>query len=78
VNTIPRTRVAGVWTRLAPNGEPLGRLHAARRIEGALEERALCGFKISERQRRLRPFTIFDETDPKACATCVIETWELP
>lgn len=68
------TRLAGAWTR--SNGT--GRFHAVRRAEGSLEERALCGFKVPSKALKTRPFPIFDETNPKACATCVVESWEMP
>lgn len=74
-STLAPPRLAGAWTRTDPKGRPLGRLHAARRINGALEPDALCGFIIPAKALRLRPFAIFDETNPKACSTCVVESW---
>ncbi len=72
-----KTRLAGAWTRM--NGTtPMGRLHAVRRVNGALEPNALCGFKVSEKAQRTRPFPIFNETEPHACSTCVTETWDMP
>lgn len=68
-------RLAGAWTRLDSKNKPLGRLHAARRQDGTLAPEALCGFKIPATVARLRPFPTFDETSPKACSTCVTESW---
>lgn len=73
---ITTSRLAGAWTRM--NGQtPLGRLHAARRVDGSLEPIALCGFKIPSKAIRTRPYPFFDETHPKACSTCVVESWEM-
>lgn len=77
MDTLPRTRLAGAWTRTGSRGG-LGRLHAVRRVAGALEERALCGFKIPAKAQRTRPFPIFEETDPRACSTCVVDSWDTP
>lgn len=71
---ITKTRLAGAWTRLnAANGSPMGRLHAARRVNGALEPHALCGYKIPDRELRLRPFQTFSVTHAKACPVCAAE-----
>ncbi len=71
----PDTRLAAAWTRTDPKGKPLGRLHAVRRVNGSLEPEALCGFTIPAKAMRQRPFPIFDETNPRACSTCVVESW---
>lgn len=69
-------RLCGAWTRLGGKKglTPMGRLHATRRVEGSLEQYALCGFKIPARALTLRPFTIFSSTHPKACIKCAIES----
>lgn len=72
----PSTRLAGAWTRTDARGKPMGRLHAARRIGGSLAPEALCGFRIPAKALVTRPYPIFDETNPKACSTCVVESWE--
>lgn len=77
MDTLSRTRLAGAWTRTDGKGKPMGRLHAARRVEGALEDVALCGFRLTEKSKRTRPFPAFDETNLQACATCVTESWDL-
>ena len=70
------SRLAGAWTRTSPKGKGMGRLHAARRDEGTLEPFALCGFRIPATALRARPYPAFDETHPKACTTCTVESWE--
>lgn len=68
------TRLAGAWTRLSDkDGTPMGRLHAARRVNGALEPEALCGFRLPARALRSRPFAIFSTVHPKACVDCTTE-----
>lgn len=74
--TIAPPRLAGAWTRSTPSGSPMGRLHAARRINGALEPEALCGFLLPSRALRARPFAIFSTVHPKACVACAIEAEE--
>lgn len=75
---ISRTRLAGAWTRLDADNEPLGRLHAARRINGSLDTHALCGYKIPERELRLRPFPTFTPNHSKVCPICAAEAEDLP
>ena len=75
-SAVATSRLAGAWTRTDPKGKPLGRLHAARRVNGSLEPVALCGFVVPARALRTRPFLIFDETIRNACATCVVESWD--
>jgi hypothetical protein len=70
------SRLAGAWTRTDAKGNPIGRLHAARRIDGQLSNEALCGFHIPAKAKRSRPFPFFDETNPKACPSCVVESWD--
>lgn len=53
---------------------PMGRLHAAQRVGGALKPEALCGVRLPAHSLRDRPFGVFTSTHPKACATCVAET----
>lgn len=77
MSTLQRTRLAGAWTRLGPNNKPLGRLHAARRIDGTLSSEALCGFKVPATIQRRRPYPTFDETHRKACSVCVVESWSV-
>ena len=74
---LTQTRLAGAWTRMSGK-TPMGRLHATRRDNGHLEPVALCGFKIPAKALRSRPFPLFDETHPKACSTCVVESWSEP
>lgn len=76
-STLNRTsRLCGAWTRYGGKKglTPMGRLHATRRINGSLEQVALCGFKIPARAMTTRPFAIFSITNPKACTMCVIES----
>jgi hypothetical protein len=70
-----QTRLAGAWTRRGPKNAPLGRLHAARRVNGSLDPIALCGFHLTEKALSLRPYPPFDETNRKACSICVVESW---
>jgi hypothetical protein len=75
-----QTRLAGAWTRTGGTTRkpvPQGRLHATRRVMGSLEPVALCGFRIPAKAMTTRPFPIFDETNPRACSTCVTESWEV-
>ena len=74
MKTLEATRVAGAWTRLSDvDGTPMGRLHATRRVNGALEPEALCGFRLPARALHTRPFAVFSATHPKACVDCVTE-----
>lgn len=77
MNTLAPPRLAGAWTRLSDkDGSPMGRLHAARRSNGALEAEALCGFRLPSRALRSRPFAIFSSAHPKACIACSLEAIE--
>lgn len=70
-----RPRLAGAWTRLGGTSgtTPLGRLHATRRVDGALAPVALCGYRIPARQIHLRPFPPFETDHAKACPICAEE-----
>lgn len=79
MSTLTSTRLAGAWTRQGGKGgqTPMGRLHAARRVGGALTPEALCGFRIPARALRARPFIIFSTEHPKACVNCATEAEEI-
>ena len=68
-------RSMGVWTRLSEkDGSPMGRLHAAERVDGKLLPNALCGFTLPSRALNARPFTMFDPFNKKACVVCTAES----
>jgi hypothetical protein len=75
---ITRTRLAGAWTRATPEGSPLGRLHAVRRVNGALESNAMCGLRLPEHTLTARPFIMFEPDHAKACEICIVEAEEEP
>lgn len=72
------TRLCGAWTRTGPSGSPLGRLHAVRRVSGALEPMALCGIRIPKHAMTARPFIVFEADSPKACEICIAEAEDTP
>jgi len=76
-NTGPRSsaRSVGVWTRMSEkDGSPMGRLHAAERVDGSLLPDALCGFTLPSRALNTRPFMFFDSMNTKACTVCAAES----
>lgn len=72
------TRTCGAWTRTDPGGSPLGRLHAVRRVNGALEPNALCGLRLPAHTLTARPFIVFEADHAKACQICIAEIEDLP
>lgn len=71
------TRTCGAWTRTDPAGSHLGRLHAVRRVNGALEPNALCGLRLPKHTLTARPFIMFEADHAKACEICVEEEADL-